>query len=161
MDCIQPGPGCICHGFIDLVPGQEFVGGDVDGVTDGMPVAQQAGESFCKIGGVGHDPQRRAIAWYNHRFPLTHAVDQRKILPAPYGSGDDCVIGVRGTHNGDRESVFPVCLHQDLLTGNLIPRVLPVGIGQWGGFGDHRVGGRFLVGGGRTDENVLPAAAFE
>ena len=52
-------------------------------------------------------------------------------------------------------------LHQQFLAGYLVARVLPIGIGQGGAFGDDMAGGRLVVGRGRRDVDILQRAPLE
>ena len=90
--------------------------------------------------------------------------NQREPFPQPrdrsvvdrHGSRNPFVaIGERGTHDRDRESVSAVGGHQDLFDGDLLLRVIPEGIAQRSLLGHDVVARRFLVDGGRTDEDVL------
>ena len=60
-----------------------------------------------------------------------------------------------GPHDRHRKSFFPVQLHQQLLTGNLVPGILPVGIGQRRPLIYPVIRQRFLVGRSRTDIDKL------
>ena len=45
-----------------------------------------------------------------------------------------------------RESFFPVLFHQEFLTRDLVPRILPVRIGKRRSFGDHVISGKLVIG---------------
>ena len=63
--------------------------------------------------------------------------------------------------DGDREAFLPVLFHEELLAGDLVPGILPVGIRQGGALGDHIACGRLQVSGGGADVDVLPRLAAE
>ena len=65
------------------------------------------------------------------------------------------VIGVAGADDGYREAGFPIGFHQHLLTGNLVPGILPVGVRQSGAFGDAIVHDGLVVGRGGAGEQIL------
>ena len=69
------------------------------------------------------------------------------------------VVGVRRTDNGQRESFIPRRGGQQRLGGDLVPGVGPIRIIQRRVLGDGQARRRLPVGGGRTDEHVLPNAA--
>ncbi len=100
MYCIQMDSCSIGHHFINLVPGQHFIRGNVKAVTDRLPVTQQSVKPNREIIGVGQSPQGGAITRNHYLFPLSHAVDEGEILPAANGSGYHHVVGVGWPDNG-------------------------------------------------------------
>ena len=68
----------------------------------------------------------------NDGFTFTHALYD---LPAALGAMDPqrdrtLVVGVTGTDDGYREALVSIRLHEKLLAGYLVARVLPVRVGQ-------------------------------
>ena len=87
---------------------------------------------------------------YEHGFSVEHALQHG---PRPERRMDTqghatLAIGVGGTDDSDGETDGTVLFHQQLLAGYLIARVLPVGIGQRGAFGDDVGSSRLVVGRG-------------
>ena len=117
-----------------------------------------------EIAVVGDHPERGAVAGHDRlscprRMRSTDGVGLR---PAIDGQRNLRVaIGQRGADDGDRETLFAIGPQQALLAGDLVARILPVGVGQRRRFGDQIVRRRLLVGAGGADEDVLPGAAAE
>ena len=154
-------PRRLGHRLVDLIPGQQLVGGDVEGVPEGLLVAQQPHETLGEILRVGDRPDRGAVPVHNHRLAAAHAVHDGEVRPTPDGHRDHGIVGQGGTHDGHRETLIPISAHQPFLAGDLVAGVVPVRVGQRSVLRHHRVGQRFLVGGGRGDEDVLFRPARE
>ena len=71
------------------------------------------------------------------------------------------VIRMARPDDRDGKSRFTVLAHQILLAGNLIPRILPMGIGKRGAFGDAEIRRRLMIGGSRADIDILISSALE
>ena len=147
----RQGPG-------DLIPGQHVVGGDVERVTDGAGMPEQGHETLREIPVMGQRPQRRPVAVHDDRLALAHPAQRR---PAPVQRHQGRVVGVRGTHDRGREALLPVGPDQQVLAGDLLPRVRPERVAQRRGLDDGQPGGRRLVGRGGADEHVLAGPAAE
>jgi hypothetical protein len=57
--------------------------------------------------------------------------------------------------------VVAIGLHEEVFAGDFVARVLPVGVGEWGGFGDEVVADGALIGTGGADEDELAGAIAE
>ena len=119
---IQPDTKRICNGLINLIPGQRLITGNVERLANGPAVSHQADIAFCKIGIERHGPQRGTISLNQNRLARHHPANH---LPRSHASMNTnrnapLIIGVARTHNGDRESGFPVLFHQVFLAGNLV-----------------------------------------
>src|SRR5450759_1830079 len=116
----------------DLVPGQDLVRHDVEGVADRLAATQQAHEALGEIAVVGDRPQRRAVAGHDERLPLAHPRDRREgPFPAVHGQWHLRVaVGERRADDRDREPVLAVRPHQALLASDLVPRVVPERVGE-------------------------------
>ena len=144
-------------GFINLVPGQALVIGDLEGLADGMGIAHKAHIALGKVRVVGHGPEGGTVAVDDDLLPLQHPLENSvAALAAVDAQGHiPVVVGVAGPDDGHGELMLPVGLHQHLLAGDLVPGVLPVGIGQGGALGDAVVHDGLVVGGGGADVEVL------
>ena len=148
-------------GGIDLVPGQCLIVCDLECLADGMGIAHQAHIALGEVRIVGHGPQGRAVAVDDDGLDLLHPPDDL-IAPvfAMHPQRDIAlIIGMAGANDGHGEVLLPVGAHQDLLAGDLIPGILPVGIGQSGALGDAVVLGRLVIGGGGAGVQILPRPA--
>lgn len=145
-------------GGIDLVPRQDLVAGDVKGLAKGAGVAKEAHESDGKVAVVCHHPKGGAVAMADDRLALAHAVHHRIVLSTDGRGNPRGAIGVRGAHDGDGKALLAVCLHQAILAGDLVARVLPVGVDEGRRFGDDIMVRRLLVGAGGADVHVLANA---
>jgi hypothetical protein len=142
----------------DLVPGRGLVAGDVEGLADrGLP-AEEPGEADGEVAGVREGPQGRAVAVDDHGLAGAHALDDG---PAAVEGQQRLVVGVGGAHDRGGEAVLAVGGGEDLLTLDLVARVLPERVAQRRGLGDRQVRGRGLVGRRGGDEQVLAASSRE
>ena len=64
-------------------------------------------------------------------------------------------VGMAGTHDRCRESLFPIKPHQRFLTGDLVAGIFPIGICQRRPFIDPVIRQRFLIRRSRTDQDIL------
>jgi hypothetical protein len=95
VDQPRLGPGGGGHLLEDLVPGQQFVGGDVEQVANGRWLPQQPHKPFGKVAVMGERPQRGAIAMHHHLFALAHPVDDGVAAVAwAAGFGRRCATAV-------------------------------------------------------------------
>jgi hypothetical protein len=92
------------------------------------------------------------------RLALPHPGD---VGPAAGRRDQPLVVGVRGTDDGHRQAAAAVRLDEEVLAGDLVPRVLPERIAQRRRLGDRKPAGRLLIRGCRADEDVLPGASLE
>ncbi len=129
-------------------------------LAHGFAPATEAEQTLGKIAGVGHHPQRGAVAVDHQRKPATQPM-QGSEIDTKSRRNPGVAVGERGPHDGDRESVPSVCLHEELLGGNLLLRVLPKRVGERRFLVDDVVLRRLLVDRGRADEHVLPDLAGE
>src|SRR4051812_43312146 len=97
----------------------------------------------------------------NDRLAVYHPFRDYITRPVTNRNWEPRVIGMRGPYNCHREPFLPIGAHQTLFTGDFVSRVLPVRIGKRRGFGDDGVSYRPLIGGCRTDENVLSTVIAE
>src|SRR5512133_2619709 len=107
MDGIQLASQGIGKGFINLVPGKNFIGGNMKCMTKGLCVSQQAGKALCKILCVCNGPQGSSIAMDNDFSSFFHTSRQRIISPAA-DNGQYSIVGKGWTDNGDWKTIFPV-----------------------------------------------------
>ena len=151
------------NGLMDLVPGQGFIPGDLESLADGVAVAHEAHKPPGKVRVEGKGPQGGTVARDNDGLALQDPADHLPgAVVAVDGHGDAAlVIGMAGADDGDREAFLPVLLHEEFLTGDLVPGILPVGIRQGGALGDHIACGRLQVSGGGADVDVLPRLTAE
>ncbi len=151
------------HSEVALVPAEDFVGGDVESVADGLSVAQEPHEALGKISIVGVGPERGTITGHDHREPAPHAVhDGVAAEKAVYGEWDECLaVGVGGSDDHAGKGFLTQCSEEAILTGNFIAGIVPEGIGQRGGLGDEVVRDGPLVGAGGADEDILGCATTE
>ncbi len=93
----------------------------------------------------------------DHFFSASHPFDDCEgVLPTNDAQRDHRrSVRERWADDRDRETVLLVGLHQPFLTGDFVPRILPVGVFQRGVFRDQVMQGWFLIGAGRADENIL------
>ena len=147
-------------GGVDLVPGQHFVGRDVEGVADGRRVAQQTHESAAEVFRVGDNPERTAVTVDDNGLALEQPVGQG-IAARRQRHREVVVIGVGRAHDGGGKALLPVRLDEQFLARDLVARVGPVGVVERRRLGDDVVGGRRLVRGRGADEDVLLDLARE
>ena len=85
---------------------------------------------------------------YDDGLAFHHAFHHRPAaLRTMYADGHATLaIGMTGADNGHREALLAPGLHQQLLAGYLVARILPMGIGQRGTLGDDVAGSGFVVG---------------
>jgi hypothetical protein len=111
--------------LVDLVPGQDLVRGDVEVLTDRLPVAHQADQAHSEILGMGQGPQARAVPRDDDLVPPDHPIPGRPVA----GQGwVRVVVGVGRPDDGDREALLLVGLHEDVLGRDLRPRIAEVGV---------------------------------
>ena len=115
---------------IDLVPGEHFVAGDVEGLADGLGLPHQAGQPDGEVGGGGQRPGALAVVVHEHRLALLQP--RRKGVAA---AGDrvrnpTLRVGVRGADNRHREAGLLPALKEPLFAGQLLLRVVPHGVAQ-------------------------------
>lgn len=130
MDDIRLDASSLRHGFVNLVPGEDFVRGDMEGMTYGLLVTHKPYESLGKILRVHDRPERCPISVHNNLFPPAHALDDIVLRPSAERDRNDGIISQRWSHDGYRESFVPVSGVQALFTGDLVPGVLPKWISQ-------------------------------
>jgi len=142
---------------IELVPGHDFVAGNVEGMANGLLMTDESDQALGEVAVVGDDPKRGAITRHDDLFAAAHAIDGREgLLPAIDRQHDLRVaVGERGANDGDGKALFAVGAHEAVFTGDLVARVLPVGIGQRCGFGNEVVTDRPLIGAGGADKDEL------
>ena len=100
-------------------------------LPDGMNVAHQTDESFCKIAVVRQRPQRRPIPVNNDRFIVQHPLHD---LPASLAAvhaewNGPLIIRMARPYDGHREAIFPILLHQIVFTSDFVSGIGPVWIG--------------------------------
>src|SRR5664279_819610 len=113
---------------VELVPGKDLVGGDVESVADRGRVAKKTVETAGEVFGVGNGPEGRAVAVDDHLATAADAVDERKVVPAADGDGPDGLVGEGGADDDGGEIAFPVAAGANLLAGDLVAGVLPEGV---------------------------------
>ena len=153
----------IGHAVVDLIPRQLFVAHNLEGFSECLWIAEQADEATGKVFVPGERPERGAVAIDDDGLALHHALQH---LPGTFQSMDadghaTLTIGVAGADDGNGETVVAPLAHEQFLAGNLVARVLPMGIGQRGSLGDDVIGGRFVIGRSRRYIDVLARAALE
>ena len=99
-----------------------------------------------------------AVTVHDDLLALAHPFDDG---PSTVERNRRAVVGVRGTHDRHRQVPLAVRRHQQVLTGDLVPAVLPVRVAQGGRLADRETRRRSLVRGRGTDEHVLPRPSFE
>ena len=150
-------------GLVNLIPGQGFIPGNLEGLADGVPVAHEADEAPGKIRVEGERPQGGTVAGNDDRLAFHNPADDLPgtVLAVDCHGNAPLVIGMAGADNGHGEAFLPVLFHEEVLAGNLVPGIFPVGIGQGGALGDDVAGSRLQVGGGGADVDILPGFAPE
>ena len=135
---------------IELIPGDGFIAGDMIRLTDGMNIAHQTDKAFGEVGVVRDRPQRGAVAMEQDGLAVEHAAEN---LPATLFAISAqrqiaFVIGMAGTDDGHRETIFPVLLHQVFFAGDFVAGILPIRIMQRSALGDEIIGAGLLISGG-------------
>ena len=114
------------HGFVNLVPRQHFVRGDVKRVADGTLMTEQADQAFRKIRVVRHRPERRAVAGHDHRLAAPQPVHDGKIFRAVHRHRDVLfVVSPRRADDGRRKIFLPQRAQQPFLAGDFVPGIIP------------------------------------
>ena len=103
-----------------------------------MFVAHQADECLGEIRVVRQCPKRSSITWDNHGLSFEHSLQNG---PAAFVAVNGhwhaaFTISVAWADDGDGELLFAIMSHQQFLTGDLVPRILPIGISQRSAFVD-------------------------
>ena len=159
---IRRDTSCARQGLVDLVPREDLVRGDVKRMADGLGVAEEAHKALGEVGAVGDGPEGSAVAVDDDAFALAHAFDYGPwIFTVESGWDGRKVIGVRGADDGEGEAARAVFSHQKVFARDFVARVFPTRVGKRRRLGDQVVRGRFLVGGGGADEDVLARLAGE
>src|SRR5665647_94864 len=120
-------PGGLGEDLVDPVPWQVLVGGDGEAVPDGLWKPKQPDNGFGEVAAVCQCPQGGAVPVYHHRLRGPHSCD---VSPTAGQGNAGPVIGVGGPDDGDGEVVLAVGLDQQILAGDLVPRILPKRIPQ-------------------------------
>ena len=156
-------PQGVGNGGVDLVPGEDFIPGDLEGFADGVAVAHEAGEAHGEIRVEGQRPEGGSVPVDDDGLALHHAADHLPgaLLSVGAHGNVPLVIGVAGADDGDREAFLPVFFHQEFLAGDLVAGIEPVGIAQGRALGDDVAGRRFVIGGGGADIDILAGFAPE
>lgn len=81
---------------MDLVPGQQFVRGDVERFADGAIIAQERHKTLGEIFVMGQHPERRTITVDQDFLAIAHAVDRR---PATLHRQQGLVVGAMGAQS--------------------------------------------------------------
>src|SRR5260221_2254328 len=126
-------------------------------------MAEQADQTFSEVGVVRDYPERRTISGHNQLLSAEHSVDRGiRLLPAvEHQWNQGFAIGERWPHDGYREALVAIGLQQTFFAGDLVPRIVPIRIGQRSRLGNLVVRLRLLISAGRTDEHELAGASAE
>ena len=89
-----PAGAGVGHGGVDLVPCERFIGGNVNGLADGLVAAEDSDEGFGEIFGVSDGPECGAIAVDDEGEAAFHAIDKGVVGPGAQGGGNNGLIGV-------------------------------------------------------------------
>ena len=154
------GPG---GAFVDLVPGQAFIPGNMIGFAQGVDIAHQAYEGDGEVPAVGQGPEGGSVAGDDDPLaqpdPLQHL---EGTLRSMYGDGEAALaIGMAGADDRDGEEPLIPGVPQHPLAGGLVAAVFPVGVMQGRSLRNPGRGEGLLVGGGGGDEKVLITFSFE
>lgn len=159
MNHLDGGTSGVAYGFVDLIPSEDFITGDVESFANGLLTAEQPYEAHGKVVCMGDGPEAGAIAMNDDRLAAADSVDDGKIVPATNGYGDNGLVGKGGADDGDGKAVVPVGLIAKFFAGDFVSGIIPVGVSEGGGLGDKRVSGRLLVNTCGTDKDVLATFA--
>ena len=101
------------NALVDLVPRQRLIAHDLERLANGFRVAEQTDEATCKVFVPRECPKRTAIALYDDRLSVNHALQH---LPATFQSMHahrhrTLTIGVARADDGDGEGILAVFLH--------------------------------------------------
>jgi hypothetical protein len=107
----------------NLVPGEPFVGRDVESFAQRAAVAEQTDKTPGKVLVMGHCPERAAVAMGDDFLTLTHAIDNR--IAAVHGE-EGLVVGVRRPYDRHGKTIVPVSLQEPFFTGNFVARIGPI-----------------------------------
>ena len=88
---------------------------------------KQPDERLGEVAAVCQCPQGGAITVHHHRLS---GPQPGNVRPAAGQGNAGPVIGVGGPDDGDGEAILAVGLDQQILAGDLVPRVLPERIPQ-------------------------------
>ena len=86
------------EGSIDLIPTVIVVTGQMEVISQDLPVADEPGKRHGKLLCGSDGPQAGAVPWYNDRFVPEYAACGK--VPFHHGRGKHGPAGVTGTDNG-------------------------------------------------------------
>ena len=149
-----------CRGveLVDHIPRQKLVGGDGETVSDGLRQAEQPDKGFGEVRAVREGPERGSVTVHQHGAAGPHADN---VTPPAGERNRSLVVGMRGAHDRDRESLLAVGRHQQVFPGDLVSGVLRVRVAKRRGFQNRQSSRRLLVGRRRTDKHELARAPRE
>ena len=157
MDDLRLDPGGSGRLAVDLIPGEDFVRHDVEGMPDRRSACEQADEADGKVAVVGDGPERGSVAGDDDLLAGAHPRDGGVgQLPAVDAERDLRVaISERRPDDRHRKPGLAILAHQPLFAGDLVPRVIPERVGERRVFANDPVAERLEVGAGRADEDEL------
>ena len=163
MNSIQFNPKSISNDLIDLIPGYGLIGSDLDSFADCMYIPEKPDKAFGEIRIVSQRPQRSAVPVNDDRLALQHTLNDgiASVIPVYAERNGTLVIGMAGADDGDGKAVFPVQLHQIILSGDLVSGIFPIGIGKRSPFVDPIIGKWLLIGRSGADIEKLSGLALK
>ena len=145
----------------DLIPGEDGVASDLDGLADGLVKAAETGEADGEIAGVGEGPESLAVVVDKDRAFFFESSGEG-ITGASDGVGQPLPgVGVRGPDDGDGEAVLAVLLHEKGFGGGFVLAIGREGVADGRQFGDGQHARGLAVDDDGADEDILGAAAGE
>src|SRR5687768_6097410 len=107
-------------------------------VSDGSFVAKQTHEALREIGVVRDRPQAESVAWDDQWLAPAESCNGRVTLsPAVYCERDHRIsIGQLRPDDRHGKRLFAIRSRESILSGDLVARVVPKRILEWGGFGE-------------------------